>query len=97
MTRQALTVRLFCLSAGLAASCGGSPTEPSGGSGAVTDLRVTGAGLVETGNTIQLNAEAVYSDGSARDVTSEASWSSASPSIATVDSTGRVTFPTLCC
>jgi hypothetical protein len=91
MTRPALTVRLFCLSAVLAASCGGSPTEPSGGSGAVTDLQVTGAGLVETGNTIQLNAEAFYSDGSARDVTSEASWSSASPSIATVDSTGRVT------
>jgi len=46
---------------------------------------------IASGQSKQLSAMGVYSDGTSSDVTSQATWSSASTSFATVDSSGLVT------
>lgn len=51
---------------------------------------VSGAGP-QVGHTSQLKAVAQMSDGSAKDVTSDTTWSSSDTTIATVSSTGLVT------
>ncbi len=43
------------------------------------------------GGTLQLAAKGTYSDGSVRDITSEVSWSSGQPAVASVDANGLVT------
>jgi len=43
------------------------------------------------GSKLQFNATGTYSDGSTRDITATAAWSSSSPGIATVNATGLVT------
>src|SRR5499427_2224207 len=65
-----------------------SPAAPAP-SGAVLEVRVTSA--MPTDATIQLTATARFADGSARDVTTAATWTSANPAVATVSATGLVT------
>jgi len=81
-------------------ACGGkSPTAPSGGGSStaatITAVTVNGDPSVVLGQTEQLKAMAKKSDGSEQDVTSQASWVSSDPSIATVTSTGVLSGLTL--
>jgi hypothetical protein len=62
-----------------AAGCDDNPTGPSGLSGQVTVQTVAIGGLSllqQPGDVLQLTASATFSDGSTRDVTTEASWAS---------------------
>jgi hypothetical protein len=65
--------------AGLPASISLSSSLPEGGD------------TIDLGHTTQLTATATYADGSTANVTSQMSWASNSPSVATVSSTGMVT------
>src|SRR3954471_15874397 len=88
--------RGWCLLAAiLVASCGGgsersgAPASPSGP--VVEVVTVTGwTRALAVGEQIALTATAVYSDGTARDVTREAAWESSNVAVATV-SDGLVT------
>jgi hypothetical protein len=58
----------------------------------VTGLRISGnASLSALGETSQLNAQATYSEGTTKDVASEAQWLSAEPSAISVSSSGVLT------
>lgn len=59
------------------------------GSVTIQSLEITGGNGVATGNMLQLKATSVMSDNSI--VTEGATWTSSTPSVATVDSTGKVT------
>jgi ribosomal protein L21E len=78
------------LGAALVAGCGGGGDQgrdPVLGLPAANLISVAvtpDVSSVATGATRQFTATAVYSDGSARDVTSNAAWSSATPAVATV-------------
>ena len=85
-----------------AGACGGSntPTEPSTPPPpppvTVTSLAVSGSGCANGGTcvapgNITLTATATRSDGTTANVTSQATWSSTAPSVATVSNTGVVT------
>jgi len=52
---------------------------------------VTGQPTLAVGATTQLQASVVYSDGTQKDVTSVAKWSSTVPSVATISVSGLVT------
>jgi len=77
-------------------ACGSSPTTPSPGSSpgpspapvaSVTTVRVSGnSALTAIGETTQLRAIADYSDGTTKDVTAEALWTSDRPASFTVSS-----------
>jgi len=59
---------------------------------AVTSIAVSPANpSVALGASLQLNATATFADGSSHDVTSQATWASASPQIASVDVFGMAT------
>lgn len=85
--------------------CGsGSPTGPdpiapppptTTPAASLTAVRVDGSASVAEGGTVQLRALASYSDGSSRDVSAQATWSSSRPSVASVSATGLVTAATL--
>lgn len=75
----------------LAVACGSSATNPAAPTPAgatVTAVAVTGA---STAPSFQLTAMARMSDGSAHDVTRNATWESSATHVATVTSTGLVT------
>lgn len=84
--------------------CGsGSPTGPDPVSSpppvttpaaTLTGVRVEGLASLAEGGTVQLKAMAAYSDGSSRDVSTQATWSSSRPSVASVSATGLVTAVT---
>jgi hypothetical protein len=84
--------------------CGsGSPTGPDAvatpppvttPAATLTGVRVEGSASVAEGATLQLRATAAYSDGSSRDVSTQASWTSSRPSVASVSATGLVTAAT---
>jgi hypothetical protein len=86
--------------AGLVVGTGcGSPTGPdplpstppvTTPAATLTGVRVEGAASVAEGATVQLRATAAYSDGSSRDVSAQATWSSTRPSVASVSATGLV-------
>jgi TolB-like protein len=58
----------------------------------VTQLSITGnLDLTAVGETSQLTAAAMFSDGTTKDVTNEAQWRSNTPSVIAVTSTGAVT------
>jgi len=58
----------------------------------VTTIAVTPTGLtILTGATQQFNATATYNDGSTANVTATASWTSATPTVATVNASGIAT------
>lgn len=74
--------------------CGGSPTSPGGGSTTtapppppptVRTLGITGSAVMRAiGETSRLTATATFSDNTTRDVTTEAIWTSATPSFLSV-------------
>jgi hypothetical protein len=82
-----------------AVACGGGPTgpdevQPPGPTPApvtVGSLKIEGGASLAEGQTLQLKAAAQMSDGSSRDVSSQAVWQSSQPSVATVSSSGLVT------
>jgi hypothetical protein len=83
------------------AACGSNPAGPDGpqpsptpAPATVASMRVEGAASLAEGATTQLRAMAQLSDGSSRDVTSQASWQSSLPSVASVSGTGLVTAVT---
>jgi uncharacterized protein YjdB len=69
----------------------GSHTFTLGPSSATITVIVVSGSAPSTGGTSQFAATAVYSDGSAVDVTSLASWTSSNSAVATVSSGGVVT------
>jgi hypothetical protein len=82
----------------LGAACGnpagpddGPAIDPTPAPVTVAAVRVEGAAGVAVGGTLQLRAMAQLSDGSSRDVSSQASWLSSQPSVASVSGTGLVT------
>jgi hypothetical protein len=79
-----------------AVGCGESPTSPTpigggGGSRTVTGLTIGGSVTVSQGGTSQLTATAQYSDQTSDTVTSQATWTSSNPAVATVSATGLLT------
>ena len=82
----------------LAVGACSSPTEPTPAPtptpapppASVTLLSVTGA-APNVGGSAQLNATAAFSDGTTRSVTSQSTWRSSNPAVASVSSTGVVT------
>jgi len=71
-------------------SGGGSPTGPS--SPTLSSIAITPANpTIDVGGTEQFKAVGTYSDGSSKDLTSSASWTSASTAVATVNSSGLAT------
>lgn len=94
------TKMLICsgalLGVALLAACGSGDQsrDPILGLPAATLVRVAvtpATASVAIGEVRQLTATAVYTDGSARDVTTKAAWASAAPAIATVNATGVAT------
>jgi hypothetical protein len=79
----------FGLLAATFSACGESsaPASPSGAS--VTSVTVT---LVAIAPGYQATAVAAFADGSSREVTSDAQWSSSNSSVATVSATGQVSL-----
>jgi hypothetical protein len=78
--------------AALSIGCeGGSPTAPSPPSATLQQLRVENRGSLQVGRTVEMRAVGEYSDGSTRDLTSQATWSSSNHDVATVTPDGRVT------
>jgi hypothetical protein len=79
----------------LLSSCGGSSpneTAPSPLSPTVSSVVVSGSTtLTSIGQTVQLTATAMLSDGSIQSVTSTAAWQSSNASVATVSPSGLVT------
>jgi len=75
----------------LLASCGGSSTPGSGGGGQPVlqsvSLTPTAASL-NVGSTLQFKAIAGYSDGSSKDVSSSAQWSTTDSTVASIESSG---------
>jgi hypothetical protein len=61
------------------------------GPAVMTGITISTGGSVEVCGTKQVTAIATYSDGSTRDVTTEVTWSSSDPGIATIDATGLAT------
>lgn len=73
--------------------CGGGGSSPSNSATVVLQsVQITpGAPSVAAGLSQQLTATARYSDGTTKDVTNSATWSSSNTSVATVSSSGSVT------
>src|ERR1700722_3552463 len=85
------TLACFAITMGWIAGCGSksSPTSPTVGPPMVTAVTVTGtAALTAPGQTSQLTLEATLSDGSKKDVTSTALWSSSNRNVVTVTAAG---------
>jgi len=103
MRGQLLFGLVVIAAAGAGYACGGSPTSPTfpvnPNTGPppppapfVTGLKVTGATTLSAlGETSQLTAIATVSDGTTRDVTSEAQWQSMDPAVVAVSSHGVLT------
>lgn len=59
---------------------------------ALTSIAITApAPSVKEGNTLQLTATGTFADNTTQDMTSQVTWNSANPDVATVDSSGLVT------
>lgn len=75
-------------------TCGGNrnPPTPSSPTPTVTSVRVTGtSSLTAIGQTSQLTATAIWSDGTSRVVTTEATWQSSNTTVLAVSASGLVT------
>ena len=90
VTRRPRRARLLAIALALAASCS-NPTAPHGP--AVIAVVVSGlpAIAIFVGDTYQLSATALFSDGSSQVVTSTASWSSSNALVAQVSASGLLT------
>src|SRR6476646_4765113 len=77
------------------AGCSGTSAAPNPGGGSnpvVTAISMSPTAVtMNVGATTQFKATASYSDGSSKDVTSSASWTSTDPSVAPVQSSGQAT------
>lgn len=98
--RGCLRGSVLTLLAVLAAGCiSGTPTAPvpahTPPAPTVTRVTVGGGSTGNPGQTIQMSATALYSDGNTRTVTQEATWSSGNTAVATVTAAGAVTFVAL--
>ena len=85
------TLTGLAITIGWVAGCGSksSPTSPTMGPPTVTAVTVSGtAALTAPGQTSQLTLEATLSDGSKKDVTSTALWSSSNGKVVTVTAAG---------
>ncbi len=74
-------------------SCGGSavtPTPPSSTSPTLVSVVITGSPSMYVGTTAQLRASANYAKGSPVDVTTQVTWASAAPSVATISPSGML-------
>lgn len=99
--RPASALGAAIISIVLIAACGGSPktTQPSqtpavatpAGAATLADLRVDGPASVPPGGSAQYTATATYSDGSSRDVTADAKWTSTNDAVLSVAATGAMT------
>jgi hypothetical protein len=71
----------------------GSPVAPlpPGATPAITRIEIAGPASVPPGEAVQFSATARLSDGSSRDVTTEARWNSSKPAVVSVSPGGRVT------
>ena len=89
--RPASALGAAIISIVLIAACGGSPktTQPSqtpavatpAGAATLADLRVDGPASVPPGGSAQYTATATYSDGSSREVTADAKWTSTNDAV----------------
>ena len=69
-----------------------SSTLATVGQATITSVAVTPAGTsIAQGYTLQFTATATFSDGSSQDITQSAAWTSSSPSVANISSTGLAT------
>lgn len=66
-----------------------APVQIDVGPAVLVWLRIEGA-TTPLGTPVSLTATGIFSDGSERDVTQQVTWSSATPSVATVDTNGTV-------
>ncbi len=71
---------------GIAVGCEGFFVDPI-----LTGVTVGPATTIQTGNTLQMTALGTYNDGSQKKMSKNLYWSSASPTVATVNETGLVT------
>src|SRR5271166_2156173 len=86
VTGTAATLSILLLTA-----CG-TPPMTAGGAPHLTALYVAPeTSSIALGQTVQLKATGVFSDGSSKDVTQSAVWTISNPSIASVDSSGLAT------
>jgi hypothetical protein len=89
-------VRLLALgvTAGLAVGCSNppTPTAPTPTAPTVSSLAVGLLGQPAVGHPIQLTATAKLSDGTTRDVTTQAAWWLSNSAVATVTADGVLTF-----
>jgi len=100
MKKNAMFFPVFLISSALAFSlafsgCGGGSSSGGGSDPGILLLRsisISGpSSALQAGQSTQCSAVGTYSDGSTSDIASSVSWSSSNPSVATVDSTGKVT------
>src|SRR5688572_11670129 len=70
-------------------SCSGAETRLAGP--AASAPRSVTVALVAVGTGYQGTAVAAFADGSSREITAEAVWSSSNPAVATVSTSGQVT------
>ena len=98
--RQTFARGAVTLAVAFVAACGGSttttqpspPTPAASPTGAtLTDLRVDGPASVPPGGSAQYTATATYSDGSSRNVTADAKWTSTNDSVLSVTPAGGMT------
>ena len=82
-----LAIALLTVLAGAAWWACGGPAAPSG---LIKEVVISGPAQVAPGASAQLTATAKYTDGSTRDVTSEAAWRSVTPDVLRVTSGGSV-------
>src|SRR3954464_8042667 len=74
----------------LLSGCSGTSSSPNTVTPVVSSISVTPTNAsMNVGSTTQFAASAAYSDGSNKDVTSSASWSSTDSTVASVESTGQ--------
>ncbi len=88
----AVAVWMLLVLTGLFVACDKSPARPTpptqSGPPTILSLVITGPDSVPPGTTAQYSAIALQSDQSSRNVTNEAAWRTADPSVLTISSTG---------
>lgn len=86
MRRSRIAVAsIALLIVGIAVGCDGFFVDP-----VLTGITVGPAATVQTGTTLQMTAVGSYNDGSQKKLSSNTHWSSATPTVAAVDSSGLV-------
>ncbi|MGE5242863.1 MAG: Ig-like domain-containing protein [Betaproteobacteria bacterium] len=88
MRKQSLVLGIIALAAACAGGSPSAPSVPPTTAGTVKAIRVTASESLEAGKKTQLQATALYSDGTEGAITSEAEWTSATPDLVTVGPTG---------